>query len=370
MSGPFPQPPSPADLEKALQAFDRTPLFMQSLPSSSAGEGEEDDQESVALEALKSLAHEGTADGAALNFKELGNEYFRGKRWREAVGFYTQGIDAKPEDMKLRESLLLNRAACNLELQNYRKVLADTSLVLLSSPTASKAYYRAGLALTRLEKWHEALDVLGRAAALQPGDAGVARALEEARRGKEEAQRKVHEKREAGEMRRAVEVALQARAITLVKTQSPPPQEAFPFFDPSYLPPNGATFTPPPPTTPLVMPVLLLYPLVAQTDLLTAFPESSTFQEQLTPVLADPPPWDEQGAYKLGTVGVYVVTVRGRVLKLAMGRRLLDVWPAAAGKEGLGDGVVCRDGWVEVYLLPRGEEERKWVDEMKAKLKK
>jgi hypothetical protein len=53
----------------------------------------------------------------ALNFKEQGNEYFRGKRFREALGFYTQGVDAKPMDPALKEALLLNRAACNMELR-------------------------------------------------------------------------------------------------------------------------------------------------------------------------------------------------------------------------------------------------------------
>lgn len=53
----------------------------------------------------------------ALNFKDQGNEYFKGRRYREALGFYTQGVDAKPEDLTLLEALLLNRAACNLELR-------------------------------------------------------------------------------------------------------------------------------------------------------------------------------------------------------------------------------------------------------------
>ena len=55
----------------------------------------------------------------AQNFKEQGNEYFRGKRYREALGFYTQGVDAKPDDVQLKEALVLNRAACNLELRVF-----------------------------------------------------------------------------------------------------------------------------------------------------------------------------------------------------------------------------------------------------------
>ena len=52
----------------------------------------------------------------AQNFKEQGNDYFQGRRYREALGFYTQGVDAKPTDPGLQVALLINRAACNLEL--------------------------------------------------------------------------------------------------------------------------------------------------------------------------------------------------------------------------------------------------------------
>ena len=55
----------------------------------------------------------------ALNFKEQANEYFKGKRYREALGFYKQGIDAKPKDKSILEALLCNTAACNLELSAY-----------------------------------------------------------------------------------------------------------------------------------------------------------------------------------------------------------------------------------------------------------
>src|SRR6266404_3789808 len=68
----------------------------------------------------------GYAPEVAQNFKEQGNEYFRGNRYREALGFYTQGVDAKPENEQLREALLLNRAACNLEL---RLCLFSTSAI-------------------------------------------------------------------------------------------------------------------------------------------------------------------------------------------------------------------------------------------------
>ena len=63
------------------------------------------------------LLHCSTSKEVAQNFKEQGNDYFKGKRYREALGFYTQAIDAKPTNSVLQEALLCNRAACNLELR-------------------------------------------------------------------------------------------------------------------------------------------------------------------------------------------------------------------------------------------------------------
>lgn len=123
-STPLPQP-QPASVDDKLAAFDSVPLFMKSLP--------EDAADDPIVGALQSLAFEGTPDGKyqsyvcvtnpqllhleiAQNFKEQGNDYFKGRRYREALGFYTQGVDAKPTDEVLMEALLCNRAACNLAL--------------------------------------------------------------------------------------------------------------------------------------------------------------------------------------------------------------------------------------------------------------
>jgi len=112
--------------DTSLNGFDEVPLFMKTLPG--------DETENIALSALQDLVHEGTEDGGsslpilimmishssgtevALNFKEQANEYFKGKRYREALGFYKQGTDAKPKDKSILEALLCNTAACNLEL--------------------------------------------------------------------------------------------------------------------------------------------------------------------------------------------------------------------------------------------------------------
>lgn len=119
----------------------------------------------------------------ALNFKNHGVECHREGQLREALGFFTQGLDAQPEDASLRESLLLNRAACNLSLRelalrrvpnlspidlllrflgNYASVLKDTSAALTQNPALAKAYFRATSALLALSRWEDALDCIER----------------------------------------------------------------------------------------------------------------------------------------------------------------------------------------------------------------
>lgn len=117
------------------------------------------------------------------NFKEQGNDYFKGKRYREAIGFYTQGLDAKPTDSMLQEALYCNRAACNLELsmwslscmgaltnnvENYGLVLKDCSRALSVNAKSPKALYRSASALLALDRLEEALDCCDRCLVFDP----------------------------------------------------------------------------------------------------------------------------------------------------------------------------------------------------------
>ena len=154
------------------------------------------------------------------NFKEQGNgnNYFKGKWYREALGFYTQGLDAKPDDAQLKEALLLNRAACNLDacvfpallpipsinvtyscvlrLENYGSVLRDCATIIMANSCASKAYYHAGLALLALGRADEVLDVCTRAGEVVADDAGFKTLRAHAEKKCEELRRKEEERRE------------------------------------------------------------------------------------------------------------------------------------------------------------------------------
>jgi hypothetical protein len=107
-------PPGLEDLnsvsrEEFFKQMERHPLFMHDLDSTS-----EDNPE---LEALQALAYEGTPLEIATNFKSQGNEAFHEKRYRDALEFYSKGLAAKSGDAELEGTLLLNRAAVNLELR-------------------------------------------------------------------------------------------------------------------------------------------------------------------------------------------------------------------------------------------------------------
>ncbi|KAI9511259.1 40S ribosomal protein S7 [Russula earlei] len=341
-----PQPPS---YDEHFASFESLPLFMSSLP------------------ALQSLVHDGTPDEIARNFKDQGNQYFRGKRYRDALGFYTQGVDAQPGDVQLKEALLLNRAACNLELENYGSVLRDCATVITANSRASKAYYRAGLALLALERADEALDACVRAGEGAADDAGLKALRVRAEKKREELRGKEEEKkqrtRQAAEGKRRMTAALAERNLINAPNPDGSTNPYAPKFDPSDA--TGRT---------LILPVFFLYPEHATSDVIPEFVEDTTFGAHLEIMFPrDAPasslqPWDMEGKYRDdGTLVVYAMTRRKRLLKVGRKMTLRDVCRAAGGgSSGRDDGLEFMDGCLSFVVVPKGEVERKWVEEYKS----
>ncbi|KAF8913728.1 40S ribosomal protein S7 [Gymnopilus junonius] len=337
--------------DEILAAFDSIPLFMKSLP----------DEEDPAVSALQSLIYEGTPDEIAQNFKEQGNEYFKGKRYREAVNFYNQGIDAKPEDKAILEALLCNRAACNLELQNYGSVLRDCSKAISLNPKCSKAYYRSALALIALERSEEALDCCNRCLSYDADNAGVKSVRERAVKMKEEKERTEREKQERlrkeEEQKLAMKRALRERNLIIFNKPGGSVNPTAPHFDSED--PTGST---------LVLPVFFLYPQHATSDIISDFAEDTTFGahvEAMFPPQVPPPEWDKKGEYTTNNLVIYAPTHRKRLLKVGKKMTLRDVCNAAKAKEGQPlDGLELKDGCLSFAVVPKGEVESKWVEEM------
>jgi len=125
------------DVDALWKEMNRSPFFMTQLP-------EDDGEENVLVEALKSMAYEGTRDQIAENFKNQGNEAVGEKRWLDAREFYSKALaalkgpripshleDGNPmmkvveldddetcerKERALEEACLANRALCQLEM--------------------------------------------------------------------------------------------------------------------------------------------------------------------------------------------------------------------------------------------------------------
>lgn len=125
------------DADALFKELNRSPFFMTQLP-------EDDGEENVLVEALKSMAYEGTRDQIADNFKNQGNEAVAEKRWFDAREFYSKAIaalkgpkipshledgdptmkvveiedeeDIEKKERALEQACLANRALCQLEM--------------------------------------------------------------------------------------------------------------------------------------------------------------------------------------------------------------------------------------------------------------
>ncbi|KAK9320337.1 hypothetical protein V1517DRAFT_329644 [Lipomyces orientalis] len=208
--GPQPKYAS-EDTASLMKGLNRLPLFMTELDTTDGGGGS-----NTALEALQALAYEGTPFEIASNFKTQGNDCFKLKQYKDAAEYYGKAIaagskkDTKKEDSsgnaenekieeivdakqdpgtrilvhsdnygeeteietenlkRLVTTCYLNRAACNLELRNYRRVINDCAEVLKLQPLNAKAYYRSARACLAIDKIKEAQECIERGLEIEP----------------------------------------------------------------------------------------------------------------------------------------------------------------------------------------------------------
>jgi tetratricopeptide (TPR) repeat protein len=348
--------------EEVLADLNKTPLFMTSL--------EENDD----LEALKALAYEGTPLEVASGFKERGNESFKEKGWKDAKEFYGKSIQVLLIEVRKRqkagkveeeaedkeevkkeiavlEACLVNRAACHLELKNYRSCTQDCGSTLKINPKNIKAFYRSSKALLALDKIIEADDACARGLAIDAENKalqGVAKEIVKkneivlARKKKdlERAQRKMLEVT-------TLKAALKARGIKTKTTAQPPEMED-----------AKIELVPDPvdPTSTISFPAVLLYPLKLESDFIKSFNELQTLGEHLGYIF--PCPWDKEGKYKVSTVECYMETLTGGLIKVGKKVTLLKVLSAG--------NIEVVDEVVRIFVVPKADSES-WVQEFKRK---
>jgi tetratricopeptide (TPR) repeat protein len=313
------------------------------------------------------MQYEGTKSEIVQGFKDQGNEAVQAKKWADAKEFYTKGVailnakegkwDApKPEEVqaeqenlvKLREAVYVNRALCQLELKNYRSTTLDCAQALLVNPKNIKAHYRSATALLALDKIHEALDVCYRGFKVDPDNVPLQKLLGQIK-AKSEALEVRDRKRRAEEKRREQErltlrTALAAREIKMRGSEKPPDlQDAVIRLSPDPLSPKSM----------LEFPVMFLYPLDNQTDLIKAWAEKDAVWQHLSYIL--PLPWDEKGEYK--DVDCFMDTVTGGLMKVGKKLTLLEL--LSNGKTEIIDGLV------RIYVVPTARA-KEWIEDVKA----
>jgi tetratricopeptide (TPR) repeat protein len=380
-----------------LAELNKTPLFMTDL--------EENDE----LEAFKALVYEGTPSEVAGNFKEQGNECFKSRGWRDAKEFYGKGVQVLEQERRKREhvksgkavptsvtaaaaaaapattatadgpsppqqqkeltpeeheeeikkqlellpTLLLNRAACHLNLQNYRSCIQDCAASLRLNSSQPKAYFRSAKALLALSKIPEADDACARGLALAPDDKALLVLAEEIIKKNSEIEAKRRKEEEARRRKLQEETllraALKARGVRTRRTPQPPEMED-----------AKVRLVPDPldPRSEIVYPVVLLYPLVLQSDFIKEFGETELLGERLDQVLEERPAWDREGEYGSGEAECYMETLTGGLVRVGRKVSLLAV---------LGKGnVEVVDEVVRIFVVPKQKADG-WIADFKRK---
>ncbi|KAK3390197.1 hypothetical protein B0H63DRAFT_464929 [Podospora didyma] len=377
--------------EETVADIKSHPLFMTELDPDATENSDE-------LAALQALAYEGTPLENAANFKDQGNECFRERRWADAREFYAKGIavlvveeqrrklrakmgadkvpapaaaagpgevqlegkdegenDNDPEEIRkqrvLLEQLYGNRAACHLELRNYRSCTLDCAGALRLNPSNVKALYRSAKALLAVGRIAEADDACARGLEVDPDNAAlravakdiIAQSEAETAKRRAEAER-VETARRHELLRRA---ALKARNIATRATGKPPEMEDARI---QLVPDPGD------PTSALSFPTLLLYPADLETDFIKAFNETETLDQHFGYVF--PLPWDREGVYSPNGVECYMETTTGGLIKVGRKVSLLKVLSTGS--------VEVVDELVKIFVLPKAKAEG-WVKDFKAR---
>ncbi|KAI1802190.1 TPR-like protein [Daldinia bambusicola] len=359
---PEPEPENKKSIDEIVADLKKTPFFMTEL--------EENDQ----TEAFKALAYEGTPLENGSDFKERGNECFKEKRWADAKEFYTKGVlilaaeerkrargERDPEvgeeeigkQRAVLETLYVNRAACHLELKNFRSCWLDCAAALRLNDRNLKAYYRSARAFLAVGRVAEADDACARGLALDANNGPLKAVARDIVKKHEEitAKQKKENERLAKEKRREmlVKVALKSREIKTRTTAQPPEMED-----------AGIRLVPDPddPRSSLSFPTVLLYPAHLESDFIKAFEETATLADHLGYVF--PLPWDAAREYTLEGVECYMETAAGGLVKVGKKVPLLKML--------MGGKVEVVDEVVRIFVLPKAKAAA-WVQEFKEKKK-
>ncbi|KAJ2817471.1 HSP70/90 co-chaperone, partial [Coemansia erecta] len=296
--GPSPSQVTDAErLQKLEKELDSIPLFMKELPE----EGND------AVEALKSLVSEEPPEEMATTYKSEGNMCFKRGRFEKAVELYTHALEYDHDNTALRVSLYTNRAAANLELENYGRVLQDCSSALKLNSQTPKALFRAAKACIMLSKFDEAQECCAWALRIDPESKELVKLqaeVEQARATYEQRDRDQAARDQARLAHRQMvqqAVAIRTGLAFDLSPENAKKRDLYPWEVSEHhvdLDRDSGH---------LLWPVAFLYPESKESDFVQKFDEAVSLHDMLAQVLSEPPPWDnrQNPQYTVDAVDTY-----------------------------------------------------------------
>eukprot|EP00826_Nyctotherus_ovalis_P051453 TRINITY_DN6428_c0_g4_i2.p1 TRINITY_DN6428_c0_g4~~TRINITY_DN6428_c0_g4_i2.p1 ORF type:complete len:344 (+),score=120.53 TRINITY_DN6428_c0_g4_i2:72-1103(+) len=276
--------------EKSIQEFIKHPL-----------NATEFDPNDPLFEGLQVLALESDPDLIARTALEYCDEFLKkpGKaNIKEAIMSLSEGLRKRGPNKDFHKRLLIQRAKCQLSLQNYGYALADLSEAIALFPEPSMYDMKAG-ALFAIGRYKELIKMYEAYPNKAELSAETVKIYENSIRGvkmeeEKEAKVEVEKKKKKSEKAQLIS-ALRKKGLKIGERLHNLPQvlDAKITLDAS-----GK----------LHFPALILYEESMQSDFIKDIPEDSKLGDQIGEILYQGLPWDSAGIYQLGNIEVYFET--------------------------------------------------------------
>lgn len=122
--------------------------------------------------------------------KEEGNTAFKGGRFKQAVGLYSQALEVDPTNKGTNSKILQNRAMASIKLKDYKSAISDCTRALTLDPTYIKARKTKARALGESGDWQTAVSEYKDIAESHPDEPGIAKEIRNAELELKKAKRK------------------------------------------------------------------------------------------------------------------------------------------------------------------------------------
>ncbi|XP_041087026.1 tetratricopeptide repeat protein 4 isoform X1 [Polyodon spathula] len=302
------------------EEFEKVPMFMKKAPEVI------DPVKNPELACLQSIifSDDTPLEEQATTYKNEGNDYFKEKKYKQAIASYSEGLKKKCGDTELNAVLHTNRAAAQFHLGNFRSALNDALAAKKLKPDHQKAIIRGALCLVELKKYSEAISWCDEGLRADPKEKKLLELrlqADQLRRAWERDARKSKLKEKKKQCEEAALLkAIKDRKIKLFAPAKAQRRSSDDEEDEEgvsgalaelsldgissenatgarvFLDESGS----------LNWPVLFLYPECGQTDFISAFHEGTRFLDHLTVMFGEElPPWDTERKYRPQDLQLY-----------------------------------------------------------------